>query len=129
MDTENSLPPLDSMGHSWDYTVIHHPVSSTTSIPGILFSEYESFGSYLLQPRRLPLSNTRQQLRPDLLSLISRQWKSIEAMPTATTIIDRSYREKVGIIMKSRLQEHPASDTRVLKKVAISRTGTGTRRT
>lgn len=32
----------------------------------------------------------------DLPSLISRQWKSIETMPTATIIIGRSYREKGG---------------------------------
>ncbi|KAK4640255.1 hypothetical protein QC761_605390 [Podospora bellae-mahoneyi] len=46
MDTDNSLPPLDSMSQSWDNTVIHHPMSSASSMPSILSSEYESFNSY-----------------------------------------------------------------------------------
>ncbi|KAK4226989.1 hypothetical protein QBC38DRAFT_209449 [Podospora fimiseda] len=47
MDHENSLPPLDSMSQAdWNSTVIHHPMSSASSMPNILSAEYDSFNSY-----------------------------------------------------------------------------------
>ncbi|KAK3371469.1 hypothetical protein B0T24DRAFT_321388 [Lasiosphaeria ovina] len=47
MDPENSLPPLDSMGHSeWNSTTIIHPASSAAGMPSILSGDYETFGSY-----------------------------------------------------------------------------------
>ncbi|KAK4190332.1 hypothetical protein QBC35DRAFT_89700 [Podospora australis] len=46
MDQEHSLPPLDSMSQAdWNSTVIH-PMSSATSMPSILSSDYDTFGSY-----------------------------------------------------------------------------------
>ena len=47
MDSELSLPPLDSMGHpDWNTATAIHPVSSAAGMPSILSGDYDSFSSY-----------------------------------------------------------------------------------
>ncbi len=58
MDHENSLPPLDAMGHpEWSTTGVMHPVSSATSMPSILAAGIRcAYGSY--EPGRLLRTTT-----------------------------------------------------------------------
>lgn len=47
MDSEHSLPPLDSMSHSgWASPVVMAPTSTSSAIPNILSAEYDPFASY-----------------------------------------------------------------------------------